>query len=164
MRKELEDKLREAATQFLAEMDLDAMESCMAWGIECGDGWYMPLKRFCEAVEAMNSASPDKVIVAKQIKAKFGEMTVYWGLEEKGKPLLEREAAQNVLMEYLMKEAVVELENECRMTCELCGSTEDVLEDRWLHICKNCKEKNKKEGIWSGWNVTSASDSPSQAN
>lgn len=145
MRKELEDKLRETAPQFLAEMDLDAMESCMAWGFECGDGWYMPLKRFCEAVEAMNNASPDKVIVAKQIKAKFGEMTVYWALEEKGKPLLEREGAHDEQLEYLMRDALLSLMSECRETCELCGSTEDVSEERWIYICKKCKEESEKE-------------------
>ena len=163
MREELERDLQRLAPQFLAEMDLDEMESCMAWGFECGDGWYMPLKRFCEAVEAMNNASPDKVIVAKQIKAKFGEMTVYWALEERGKPLLERECAHDEQMEYLMRDALLSLMSECRETCELCGSTENVSEERWIYICKRCKEERNKNK-WSGWNVANASDSPSQVN
>ena len=88
----------------------------------------------------------------------------HWALEEKGKILLEREIAHDEQMEYLMRDALLSLMSECRETCEFCGATENVSEERWIYICKKCKEKRKKEGIWSGWNVTSASNSPSQAN
>ena len=164
MRKELEEKLYEIAPQFLAEYKCDPAWSCMADGIECGDGWFEPLKRFCETVEAMINNSPNRDIVARQIKTKFGEMTVYWSIEDKNEPFMDRTAVEDEAMEHLMSEAVRNLMAECRMTCENCGSTKDVSSDRWLYVCKDCKEKNKKEGIWSGWNVTSASDSPSQAN
>ena len=146
MRKELEEKLYEIAPQFLAEYKCDPTWSCMAYdGIACGDGWFEPLKRFCETVEAMINDSPNRDIVAKQIKTKFGEMTVYWSIEDKNEPFMDRIAVEDADMEHLMSEAVRNLVAECRMTCELCGSTENVLEEHRLHICKKCKE-NRTEG------------------
>ena len=145
MREELEKELRRIAPQFLAEMDLNEMQSCMARGIECYDGWFEPLKRFCENVEALNKESPDKVIVAKQIKTKFGDIRVYWGIEDKNKPLLEREPVQDDSLEHIMNEEVINLENECRNTCEICGS-KGVKKEYYTYICKKCKEKERRNG------------------
>lgn len=164
MRQELEEELRRIAPTFLKELGSDPLFSCMAWGIECGEGWFNPLWHFCCYVENLNQLSIDGAIVAKQIKTKFGEMTVYWDMERKDGSPARGDEERGEDIKGLMAVAVRGLEDKCRHTCEICGSTEDIVEDRWLYICKKCKEKKESEKKWSDMNVTGASDSPSQVN
>ena len=78
MQKELEDRLYEVAPIFYSERDLDAQETCLCFGFECGDGWFEPLLDFSKEVARINEIAMKSNIcfVSSQIKQKFGEIRV----------------------------------------------------------------------------------------
>jgi hypothetical protein len=44
---ELENKLYEKYPQFFSNKDKGIMQSCMAWGCECGNGWFDIISSLC---------------------------------------------------------------------------------------------------------------------
>lgn len=51
--------------------------TCMCWGIECGDGWYEPLRDLSDQLEAINLNEGRKwgiAIRAEQVKEKYGTL------------------------------------------------------------------------------------------
>ena len=64
-----------------AQRNLDMTQTCMCWGIECGEGWYYPLYELCLKLETINEYVGLKngfTIQAEQIKEKFGTLRFYW--------------------------------------------------------------------------------------
>lgn len=118
MNPKLERDLQEAAPTFLQEMNGNPTQSCMAWGIACGDGWFRPLADFCKKVEELNKSMPDKVFIAEQIKEKFGELRVYWTLVEKGEEPEYAEVVKDEEKEKQFKELLDKLYEECDKKCE----------------------------------------------
>jgi hypothetical protein len=51
MRKELQDKLFAKYPKIFADKDKSAAQTCMCWGICCGDGWYYLLDNLCGAIQ-----------------------------------------------------------------------------------------------------------------
>ena len=47
MKQELEDKLIKKYPEIFKDCYKSARESCMAWGLEVGDGWYDLIDRLC---------------------------------------------------------------------------------------------------------------------
>jgi hypothetical protein len=150
MREELEKELRRIAPTFLQEMDCTEMQSCMHYGIECNDGWFNPLKTFCEKVEALNEELQNKVFVAKQIKEKFGDIRVYWCLHEKSKQTWEAAPVQEPETENLFRGYLEELEKGCNTTCEHCGAKGKltVLNGWYRTLCPGCFDKLAKKRDW----------------
>ncbi len=70
MNKSLEEQIYAIDPVFFRQKDLDMSQTCMCWGIECGDGWFEPIKKFVECVALLNKMyQPFGVaIVADQIK------------------------------------------------------------------------------------------------
>lgn len=60
------------------------MESCMGWGIECGDGWYDIISSVCWVIaehENNKNYRDDQTyypIKFDQIKEKFGGLRIYY--------------------------------------------------------------------------------------
>ena len=77
--------------RLFAEVGSTPQESCMAFGIECGDGWFQILESLCETLSGGYSGSrrteADGVdgvmeyefpyVIFTQIKEKFGTLRVY---------------------------------------------------------------------------------------
>ena len=62
------------------QKDKSMMETCMCWGIECGEGWYKPLNTLCQQLEQLNKTYHRKYrirIQADQVKEKFGGLRFY---------------------------------------------------------------------------------------
>lgn len=62
----------------------DPAETCMAFGVECGEGWYEPINTMSARLEELNNIYYPRYgvrIQYDQIKEKFGELTVYWSVE-----------------------------------------------------------------------------------
>lgn len=83
MKKELELKLVEKYPKILADYGGNPMATCMAWGIECDDGWYElvdtclgKIQHLCDLVSAQGEKYQ---IVASQIKEKYGTLRFYYG-------------------------------------------------------------------------------------
>lgn len=64
---------------------LSMMETCMCWGICCGEGWYVPLQDLSYRLECINYAIKPKwgfVIEAEQVKEKYGTLRFYFTVRE----------------------------------------------------------------------------------
>ena len=100
MNVELQDKLYKKYPKIFEDTSKPATESCMAWGLEVGDGWYNIIDMLCQSVSECYTTSiriqpEDKHMVndepfytiyppdfiATQIKEKFGTLRVYYKLK-----------------------------------------------------------------------------------
>ena len=59
MRKELEDKLFNKYPEIFKQKDLPARETCMCWGITCGDGWYDIIDNLCKLIKLLSCIKSD---------------------------------------------------------------------------------------------------------
>ena len=64
---------------------LSMQETCMCWGICCGEGWYRPIADLSFRLECINYAILPKwgfVIEAEQVKEKYGTLRFYHTVRE----------------------------------------------------------------------------------
>jgi hypothetical protein len=152
MNKELQIKLAEAYPKIFKNIGGDPMVTCMAWGIECNDGWYDLLDTLCytmqqhcnvtntryiietDKYEFVEEGDPEYVqVVAAQVKEKLGTLRFYVDGGDAS------------------TEAMIELaEAMSGRICELCGSPARRNTDSgWLHTtCTACNLK--RQGWVSG--------------
>ena len=98
----------------------DMKATCMAWGFECGDGWFELLKDLSEKLE------PEGV-VATQVKEKFGTLRFY-----------ARSATDETFA------LIDEAEDISEKTCEVCGKPGTLRGKGWVQtLCDAC-DKDKK--------------------
>ena len=104
-------------------------ESCMAWGIECGDGWYWLINELCKMLQWDIDNNEQPQIVAAQVKEKFGGLRFYIN--------------SGTDKQYAM---INFAESMSYGICEICGTTENVGQtEGWISsLCKKCAEKNEK--------------------
>ena len=121
-------------TQELNKDDFDIIpwEPFELFGVECGKGWHELLKPIFNYIEEYNKdkADEDRMEIC-QIKEKWGELCVYLNF-------------YNDEVKALIDAA----EKEASVTCELCGSKEDVgmTVEGWLTTeCHNCVKNWCKE-------------------
>lgn len=135
MKKDKEKKLKEDFPQIFADLyDCTPQESCMAWGVAVGDGWYDLIYKLCEDIMALNP--PENFKVA-QVKEKFGGLRFYIAF-----------CSENKLSENMSEiERLIDVaEEESFKICECCGSREEVTTDlprigSWIQtLCKKCKK------------------------
>jgi hypothetical protein len=55
MNKELQDKLYADFPEIFQEHTLDMSETCMCWGLECGDGWEPIIREMCDMLQRAGS-------------------------------------------------------------------------------------------------------------
>ncbi len=107
MNKELELKLKEEFPTLFRDLYGDERKTCMAWGLECGDGWYDLFHNLCKQIVEL-----DPNAVAEQVKEKFGGLRFY------------------IFTESPEVHKLIDLyENKSQETCEVCG-IEGVLRNR----------------------------------
>ena len=77
IKEELELKLVEKFPKLLTDYKCDPKKSCLAFGMECDNGWYIPIHDYLAQVNKM--CELDESITAKiqQIKEKFGRLRIY---------------------------------------------------------------------------------------
>jgi hypothetical protein len=123
MDKELEMKLVEKYPDALSEYGGDMRQTCMAWGFECGAGWYKILEELCEKVGNIPGFK------FAQVKEKFGVLTVYY------------DGPNDKKNREIVREAIDEAENKSIVTCESCGEPGKRSNDGgWISVeCKTCK-------------------------
>lgn len=99
------------------QVGLPATVSCMAWGIECGEGWYPIIDKLSAKLIEMYG---DKIEYA-QIKEKFGTMRVYVDLLDKDIKLMD---VFDIISEYEAMSGII---------CERCGNPASIRNIRgWL--------------------------------
>lgn len=166
MRKELENELCEIDPIFYEDLiacknkKKDQMDTCMYWGCECGDGWFMPLAKLAEKTAFLNKVlsdyKTDAKLTALQIKEKFAELTIYEIIRypvTEGKELKLTDEQNNVIdmVHKIYIDLYRKTAHDCYYKCEICGHDNDknnpiVTTKGWLsRICKECAEQNKKD-------------------
>ena len=121
MKKELEQKLVERFPEMLVDYGGNPTQTCMAWGFECGDGWFKIIEEVCEKLKDIEGFRFD------QVKEKFGMLAIYY-------TSLDDENAEYV------REVIDEAENKSVKTCEICGEPgKRESHNGWLAVeCKTC--------------------------
>jgi len=101
--------------------DKPISESLMAFGFECGDGWFNLIRDL--SAKIMSAEGGDKVEVM-QVKEKFGGLRYY---------------VDNTTDEIDV--IIRHFENEAELTCEDCGSVGKIKSYKgWLTcLCDNCE-------------------------
>ena len=137
MDKELEQKLVEKYPNIFKDYGGDIRETCMGWGMSCGDGWYDLLDRLCEELSKYEG------VVAAQVKEKFGGLRFYIN----GTPPELFDEIHGIIHKY---------EAESFKTCETCGEPGE-RERRgggWIRTtCDKCQAKFDEGKVpWKdGW-------------
>ncbi len=74
MRAELESLLYEHYPQIFIYRKLPSMPSCMARGIECGDGWFGLIDALCAEIQWQMDNEDMRPVYATQVKEKHGSL------------------------------------------------------------------------------------------
>ena len=99
-----------------AEVGLSPQESCMAFGLECGDGWFDIIRELSEKIEPLGA-------VASQVKEKWGELRFY---------------VSNGTDEIF--DLIDKAEQKSAETCELCGEPGRTTGSGWIRThCSECE-------------------------
>ena len=118
--------------KIFAQRKLSIKESCMPWGLCCGNGWYWLIDMLCNAIQSYidnNEHLKIPQVEAVQVKEKFGGLRFYInGGDEEIEGMIS-------LAEYMSY-----------YICESCGSTENVSQNKkgWIStLCPNCRKSQK---------------------
>ena len=123
MKKKLQDKLFKKHPNIFRQKDLPPQQSCMCFGIECGDGWYGIIDFLCKRLRENGGCE------AVQVKEKYGGLRFYVN------------GANN--RQY---DIISEIECLSYYICEHCGSPFDVAQTKgWIStLCGECRKEKKK--------------------
>jgi len=122
----------------------DIQETCLAWGMEHGDGWANLLESLLKSIDEeckrINSKYDDLEfrIVAEQIKEKYGSIRFYFDILYCLDPSEEQRIDIDVSLSRI--DGMVRMaENLSSMTCEVCGLTGKKSKDIFPHVrCSKC--------------------------
>lgn len=165
MNKELVTRLYNRFPFILCDLYGDPRQTCMAWGIECGDGWYEILDKLFEDITVV-CAGTNKEFRATQIKEKFGGLRIYYAINNTG-PTYMDEARQKMMtfmfrknqgklywklwrmkqkikksVESKIDDLIIEAESKSFRTCEQCGQPARVCQTDfgWYRtLCDSCR-------------------------
>ena len=118
MNPQLDKILCETFPKLYSKRRASMIESCMHWGFECGDGWFLIVWQLSEQLEKLGC-------VAAQVKEKFGGLRFY--------------------LEGYTDEAVsaIEMAEERALrTCDVCGDAGSINNSGWLSV--RCDDHKKQ--------------------
>ena len=115
MKEELELELVKKYPKILRDYKGDKTQTCMAWGMECDDGWYKLLDKCMEKMQyfcdlCFYRSGMQVQVVATQIKEKFGTLSFYTTIND----------ADNIESDIL-NDIISEAERKSAYTCEVTG-------------------------------------------
>ena len=176
MNKELQQKLYDKYPLIFAEKDLPMDQTCMCWGIDCGDGWYELLDALCSELTNLHH-NTGLIVKACQVKEKFGTLRFYTNrfVDDKMVKMIDGDwhlvayrDADGKLIKYTKPQlcddgrdhgvadgAINMAESMSSITCELCGASRAKLRGGgWLVTwCDECYEKEQAEKRRAGGKV-----------
>jgi len=131
MNAELEKQLVEKYPKIFSDYHGDYRQTCMAWGCECGDGWYWLIDNLCGSIQSYIDCNDHRKIcqvTASQIKEKFGALRFYFS---GGDDYIEGMVS---FAEYLSESI-----------CEVCGKPGKIYDKGWVTVrCDECRAKDMK--------------------
>ena len=130
MKLELEEKLLSSYPKIFRQKDLPMNQTCMCWGIECGDGWYTLLNALCNHIQHYLDQKKDvEQVEAVQVKEKYGTLRFYIN-------------GGDDYVDGLVSMA----ENMSAFICEQCGDAGSIRGKGWYTTrCDECHGSNSKE-------------------
>ena len=138
MKSELELELVKKYPKILKDYKGDKMQTCMAWGMECDDGWYNLLGKCMEKLQYFcdlcTSNEREVQVAANQIKEKFGTLSFYTSVY--GATSVERDIIDDIITEAEIRSA---------HTCEVTGKDGTICKrGGWYRTL--CYEQARKDG------------------
>jgi hypothetical protein len=122
MKKELQDKLYKKYPKLYRQNTLSMQETCMCWGICCGDGWYDLIDKLSAKLEAYG------FVEAAQVKEKFGGLRFYV------------DGCDSDSFDEIHKH-IREAEELSYKTCERCGQPGETKGGGWVRtLCDDCRD------------------------
>ena len=116
MKEELELELVKKYPKILRDYKGDMMQTCMAWGMEHGDGWYKLLDKCMEKLQYFcdicSKDGREVQVVPSQIKEKFGTLSFYTNVYSDSD--IERDIIDDI---------ITEAEAASARTCEVTGDS-----------------------------------------
>jgi hypothetical protein len=114
MKKELELELVKKYPKILRDYKGDMMETCMAWGMECDDGWFKLLDKCMEKLQYFcdlcSKDGTEVQVVASQIKEKYGTLRFYTSVY-----------GANGIEDDIIDDIINQTEIKSSRTCEISG-------------------------------------------
>jgi len=123
MKKELDALLCQRYPLIFSERHLSQMETCMCWGIDCGDGWFDLIDTLCERLQFWTDRNKAPQVVAIQVKEKFGTLRFY------SRGAISQEQRGMIYMAEAMSARI----------CDQCGKPGQTLVHEFLHMTR-CAE------------------------
>lgn len=133
MDSELQNKLYEKYPQLFSNKDKNPLHSCMAWGCECGNGWYEILSSLCWMIkqhednivwqtEYKQKEDPEYKsdyhnVKFDQVKEKYGGLRVYFS---GGDDYIEGLVSMAEAISYKV--------------CEVCGNKGESNKGGWISV------------------------------
>jgi hypothetical protein len=123
MSPELEDKLIKKYPKLFRQVNLPMNQTCMCWGLECGNGWFNIIDNLCKNIQKHIDDNGLDQVEFQQIKEKFGGLRVYFAYGDS-----------------YIDDLVEQAEKDSYNTCELCGTTENIgYTQGWVTtLCEEC--------------------------
>lgn len=124
MRKELQDNLYKKYPKLFSQKDLPMSQTCMCWGIECGDGWYGIIDKFCDKLTKYLETVDIGDVTFSQVKEKYGSIRVY------------TDGGDDVVYDMIS-----DLEDESEKVCMMCGTTPSKIRNHcgwYTSMCDSC--------------------------
>lgn len=145
MKQELQNQLYEQYPDLFSNKDKDIRSSCMAWGCDCGSGWYDIISTLCWMItQHEKSKQWHKKYLEKNDPEKFKELPEYFPvrfdqIKEKFGGLRVYFSGGDEYVEGLVGMA----ESFSYKTCEVCGNRGKPNEGGWITtLCDECRNKN----------------------
>jgi hypothetical protein len=130
MKQELEKQLQDKFPKQFRDLYGHKAETCMAWGLTCGEGWFPIIEQACTKIQEVLDKHPDMDFKWLQIKEKFGQLTLYGGFtNEEGMP--------NEICDIIK-----ETQKDSLKVCEICGTREGEITTKgiWIRtLCNGCR-------------------------
>lgn len=139
MNVELDKVLCEKYPKIFKNRNGSVMETCMAWGFECDDGWFDVIDILCHEIQnhidwkSKNITDEEEKeslqVVADQVKEKYGTLRFYY---HGGDDVIEG--------------LVTMAESMTHRVCEGCGCPGETRSGGWIKtLCDKCDDKWKTE-------------------
>lgn len=139
MDKNLELELVKKYPKILKDYGGDKRETCMHWGIDCGNGWYKLLDKLMAKLQLISDFTGIQVI-ANQIKEKFGTLCFYYSLDHS-----DNSVNKDHIVSDIISNIVSAAERKSSRTCEVTGEHGEMcVKGFWYKVLS--REQAKKDG------------------
>lgn len=158
MKLELEQKLVAKYPKLFSDYGGDVKVTCMAFGFECGDGWYNLLDALCDSIQEhcdyINRMYPNRQFqpIAVQVKEKYGSLRFY--VDYRHAENLDESEQVKIRETCIFIDGKISMaESMSERVCGLCGGTFTLDRDQpFPHsICDACETARADERASRDW-------------